>query len=152
MKRYLLILSAFLGLLSQSTGQDRSYDQWNTLAMVNMESKFDDMMGMIIKTATPTPIVQALDGTEIEIRGYMIALDVTAKQSHFMFSRYPQNMCFFCGAAGPESAMQVFMKDSKKLEHTTNKVVLKGILNIQKGDPSGLIYTLTDGELIEILK
>ncbi len=150
--RSTLFISLFCLITSISLAQDRGYDQWNTLAMVNMESKFDDMMGMIIKTATPTPVVQALQGKEIEIRGYMIALDVTAKQAHFMFSRYPQNMCFFCGAAGPESAMQVFMAGGKKLEHTTNKVVLKGILNIQKGDPTGLIYTLTDAELIEIIK
>lgn len=133
-------------------GQERSYDQWNTLAMVNMESKFDDVMGMIIKTATPTPIVQAMEGKEIEIRGYMIALDVTAEQSHFMFSRYPQNMCFFCGAAGPESAMQVFMAGGKKLKHTTDKVKLKGTLNIQQGDPTGLIYTLTNAEFLEKIK
>jgi len=61
-------------------------------------------------------------------------------------------MCFFCGAAGPESAMQVFMKDGKELDYTSNKVVLKGTLNIQKGDPTGLIYTLTNGELIDIIK
>ena len=143
----LLLLTA-----SPSLAQETSYDQWNTLALVNMESKFDDMMGMIIKTATPTPIVQGLEGKEIEIRGYMIALDVKAEQSHFMFSRYPQNMCFFCGAAGPESAMQVFMAEKKKIKHTTNKVVLKGTLNIQQGDPTGLIYTLTNAELLEILK
>jgi len=148
--RLYIIIFSFFSL--QAIAQDKAIDQWNTLAMVHMESKFDDMMGMIIKTATPMAHVQKMHGTEIEIRGYMIALDVTAKQSHFMFSRYPQNMCFFCGAAGPESAMQVFMKDGKKLEHTINKVVLKGKLNIQKGDPSGLIYTLTNGELIEILK
>jgi len=144
-----IILFLFVG--HNSYTQDNGYDQWNTLAMVNMQSKFDDMMGMIIKTATPTPIVQALEGKEIEIRGYMIALDVKAEQSHFMFSRYPQNMCFFCGAAGPESAMQVFMKEKKKIKHTTNKVVLKGTLNIQQGDPTGLIYTLTNADLLEIL-
>lgn len=151
--RYHIIYSVLLVVLSFSLqAQEKSYDQWNTLAMVNMQSKFDDMMGMIIKTATPTPIVQALEGKEIEIRGYMIALDVKAEQSHFMFSRYPQNMCFFCGAAGPESAMQVFMAEKKKIKHTTNKVVLKGTLNIQQGDPTGLIYTLTNAELLEILK
>ncbi len=152
MRSFLLTVFVISSVLLGLQAQERSFDQWNTLAMVNIESKFDDMMGMVIKTATPTPVVEAMDGKEIEIRGYMIALDATAKQSHFMFSRYPQNMCFFCGAAGPESAMQVFMANGTKLEHTTNKVVLKGILNIQKGDPSGLIYTLTQSELIEILK
>ncbi len=132
--------------------QDRTPDHWQTLSMVHLESKFDDMMGMVVKTATPTAIAETLDGKEIEIRGYIIALDVKAAQSHFMFSRYPQNMCFFCGAAGPESAMQVFTKNKEKIEYTSDKVVIKGMLNIQKGDPTGLIYTLTDASLIEVLK
>ena len=148
----ILLLLALVSFVPQAQAQDSKPDHWLTLSMVNLESKFDDMMGMVIKTATPTPIVQAMHGKEIEIRGYMIALDVKAAQSHFMFSRFPQNMCFFCGAAGPESAMQVFTRDKVKLKHTTNKVVLKGTLNIQKGDPTGLIYTLTDATLVDILK
>ncbi len=132
--------------------QDRAPDHWQTLAMVHLESKFDDMMGMVVKTATPTAVAATLDGKEIEIRGYIIALDVKAAQSHFMFSRYPQNMCFFCGAAGPESAMQVFTENDKKIDYTSDKVVIKGMLNIQKGDPTGLIYTLTDASLVEVLK
>lgn len=117
-----------------------------------MESKFDDIIGMIIKTATPKSEAMALDKTTIDIKGFMIALDVKSKKSEFLFSRYAQNMCFFCGAAGPETAMQVFMKNEKMLEHTSNKVHLKGILHIQSGDPSGLIYILKDAELIEILE
>ncbi len=132
--------------------QERTPDHWQTLSMVHLESKFDDMMGMVVKTATPTAVAETLDGKEIEIRGYIIALDVKAAQSHFMFSRYPQNMCFFCGAAGPESAMQVFTKNKEKIDYTSDKVVIKGTLNIQKGDPTGLIYTLTDASLVEVLK
>ena len=132
--------------------QERTPDHWQTLSMVLLESKFDDMMGMVVKTATPTAVAETLDGKEIEIRGYIIALDVKAAQSHFMFSRYPQNMCFFCGAAGPESAMQVFTENDKKIDYTSDKVVIKGMLNIQKGDPTGLIYTLTDASLVEVLK
>lgn len=132
--------------------QERTPDHWQTLSMVHLESKFDDMMGMVVKTATPTAVAETLDGKEIEIRGYIIALDVKAAQSHFMFSRYPQNMCFFCGAAGPESAMQVFTENDKKIDYTSDKVVIKGMLNIQKGDPTGLIYTLTDASLVEVLK
>ncbi|MBT8231018.1 MAG: hypothetical protein HKO66_11910 [Saprospiraceae bacterium] len=127
-------------------------DPWNILAMVDKESKFDDLLGMIIQTATPKPVVEPLNGKEMTIKGHIIALAAKTELSHFMFSRYPQNMCFFCGAAGPESAMQVFMKDGEKINYTSDKVILKGILNIQKGDPSGLIYTLTDAELLEIVK
>jgi len=147
-KIYIFLL---LFSLNGLNAQDKT-DHWNTLAMVNMESKFDDMMGMIIKTATPTPIAEKLNAQELEIRGYIIALAAKTELSHFMFSRYPQNMCFFCGAAGPESAMQVFMKEGHKVDYTADKVIIKGTLNIQKGDPSGLIYTLTNAEFIKVIK
>jgi len=141
----------FSTLLFTANAQDK-LDHWNTLAMVETESKFDDMLGMIIKTATPTAIASTLNGKEIEIRGYIIALAAKTELSHFMFSRYPQNMCFFCGAAGPESAMQVFMKNGDKIDYRAEKVIMKGTLNIQKGDPSGLIYTLTNAEFIKVVK
>jgi len=120
--------------------------------MVNTESKFDDMMGMVIKTATPTPIAEALNGETITIRGYIIALDAKAALKHFMFSRYPQNMCFFCGGAGPESAMQVFLPEGKSIDFTKDKIEIRGTLNIQKGDPSGLIYTMSGAELIKVIE
>lgn len=149
MKRLLLLffLLGFMGLSAQSNS-----DPWSVLAMVDKESKFDDMLGMVIQTATPKPVVEALNGTDITIKGHIIALAAKTELSHFMFSKFPQNMCFFCGAAGPESAMQVFMKDGDKIDYTSDKVILKGTLNIQKGDPSGLIYTLTDAQLIEVIK
>lgn len=127
-------------------------DAWATLSLVTKEKSYDEFMGMEMEKVTPTPIAQTMDGKEIEVRGYMIALDVKRKQSHIMFSRYPQNMCFFCGAAGPESAMQVFMAGGKELEHTTDKIVLKGILNVQLNDPTGLIYTLTQAEYVSKVK
>lgn len=147
-----MVMKAFISLLLMSSvmmGQS-PINYWETLAMVHLESKFDDMTAMIIKTATPKEEAMLLDGTVIEVRGYMIALDVKAEKSEFLFSRYTQNMCFFCGAAGPETAMQVYMKGNKKVKHSSEKIALRGKLKIQSGDPSGLIYILEESELIDI--
>lgn len=148
--RYNIII--LITLFTLSLQAQTSKDHWNTLAMVNTESKFDDMMGMIVKTATPTPIAESLNGETITIRGFIIALDAKAKLKHFMFSRYPQNMCFFCGGAGPESAMQVFLPEGKSIDFTKDKIEIRGTLKIQKGDPSGLIYTMSDAELLKVLE
>ncbi len=148
--RYFILLLLLL-VFSDVKTQNNS-DVWNTLAMVDKESKFDDLMGMIVETARPQMVAMALNGKEIEVRGYIIALAAKTELKHFMFSRYPQNMCFFCGAAGPESAMQVFLKEGDKLDYTSDKVVIRGTLSIQSGDPSGLIYTLNNAELIDIIK
>ena len=148
--KYLIPILLFL-LSGQITAQQKA-DPWNTLAMVTLDSKYDDLLGMVVQKATPLPVVDPLNGTEITIRGYIIALSAKSNLKHFMFSRYPQNMCFFCGAAGPESAMQVFLKKGDSLNYTSDKVELKGTLNIQKGDSSGLIYTLQNAELVRIIK
>ena len=152
MHKYIHILFILFAIPLSSDLMAQPADPWNTLAMVDKESKFDDMMGMVVTTARPQPIAQALQGQEVEIRGYIIALDPKAKLKHFMFSRYPQNMCFFCGAAGPESAMQVFLKAGDEIQFTSEKVNVKGTLNIQAGDPSGLIYTLQNAEFLNVVK
>lgn len=146
-----LLLSFFFCTLTQISGQT-SAEHWATLAMVDKESKFDDLLGMIVEKATPQEIAKTLDGKEIEINGFIIALAAKTELSHFMFSKFPQNMCFFCGAAGAESAMQVFMKKGLKVDFTSDKVSLKGTLNIQVGDPSGLIYTLSNAEFLKVIK
>lgn len=148
--KYLFPILLFLNL-SQIIAQENS-DHWNTLAMVTLDSKYDDLLGMVVQKATPLPVVEPLNGKDILIRGYIIALSAKSNLKHFMFSRYPQNMCFFCGAAGPESAMQVFLKKGDSVDYTSEKVELKGTLNIQKGDPSGLIYTLQNAELVRTIK
>ncbi len=149
MKYFIAFL--FCLILNISTAQD-NVDHWTTLGMVELDSQFDDLLGMVVQKATPLPIVQTINGKEINIRGYIIALSAKADLKHFMFSRYPQSMCFFCGAAGPESAMQVFLKSGDSIGYTSDKVELKGTLNVQIGDSSGLIYTLSQAEFVKVIK
>ena len=143
------VLTFILFFMVVSFGASQGKEVWNTLALVKTESKFDDLMGMVTQKATPLPPAQLLNDSTVVVSGFMIALDVKSAQSHFMFSRYPQNMCFFCGAAGPESAMQVFMKDGNKIPYSEDKVALKGVLQIQQNDASGLIYFLHDATLLK---
>lgn len=148
--RYLFILAILLssGLL---IAQD-SVSAWTNLAMVTKTKSFDVNFGMEIETIEPGIIAQQLNNTEVMVSGYIIPLTGKIEQSHFMFSRYPQNMCFFCGLAGPESAMQVFTKDEKKLKFTPEKIALTGTLQINQDEASGLIYTLRNAEVITLDK
>lgn len=94
--------------------------------------------------------VEKLEGTEVELEGYIIPLTGQVTQSHFMLSKFPQSTCFFCGKAGPETAMQVFMRDNKKIKVTERKVRVKGTLYINPKDASSLLYTLENAVLTEI--
>lgn len=131
----------------QLVGQSNT---WNSLSLVTKTKTYDPNYGMDIEKLEPSLIALQLNNTKVEISGYIIPLTGKVEQSHFMFSRYPQNMCFFCGKAGPESAMQVFTKNEKKLKFTQDKIKLTGNLQINHDEASGLLYTLRDAEIITI--
>jgi hypothetical protein len=127
----------------------RDEGSWNTLSMVTYQREFDESFGIDIEKPILNPIVRTLEGKEIEVEGYIIPLTGKIEQSHFMLSRYPQSMCFFCGKAGPESAAQVFTKDGKKIAFTDKKIKVRGILRINVTDITNLLYTLEDGVIID---
>jgi len=122
---------------------------WNDLSMVQKTKNYDPNYGMEIEALEAGIIALQHNNEQIEISGYIIPLTGKIEQSHFMFSRYPQNMCFFCGKAGPESAMQVFTADQKKLKFRPDKITLRGTLQINHDKGSGLLYTLQNAVLIK---
>ena len=122
---------------------------WNTLSMVTFQREFDETFGIDIEKPILNPLVNAMAGKEIEVEGYIIPLTGKIEQSHFMLSRFPQNMCFFCGKAGPESAAQVFTKDGKKIPFTDKKIRVKGTLRINVTDITNLLYTIENGVIID---
>jgi len=153
-KKYLLVLILSMGMLlngnSQPDVMKKDEGAWNTLSMVTFQRTFDEEFGMDVEKPIISPLVQALDGKEIEVEGYIIPLTGKIKQSHFMISKFTQNMCFFCGKAGPETAAQVFTKDAKKIPFTDNKVRVRGILRVNATDVTSLLYTIEDGVMIDI--
>ncbi len=122
---------------------------WGVLSMVTFTSEYNEDWGIEIQKPNLSPVAMRLNGKEIEVSGYIIPLTGKIAQSHFMLSAFPYNMCFFCGKAGPETAMQVFMKDSKKVKFSEEKVKIKGILRINPKDASSLLYSLEDAILID---
>lgn len=129
--------------------QAQLQDSWKTLGMVQVNKIYDATLGIEIDKPTVTPIIKSMEGKEVLLTGYIIPLTGKLAQSHFMLSRYPQNMCFFCGKAGPETAAQVFMKSKKKVAFTEEKIKVKGILRINASDINNLLYTLDQAQIVE---
>lgn len=139
------IILCFLGILSWNNVSAQN-NVWRTLAMIKMEKQFSSMEeGKELRFG---PLIKRMEGTEITVRGYIIPLSGKKGQSHFMFSAYPYSNCFFCGKAGPESVMEVFVKDDKKLDYSEKIIKLKGTFNIRSSDPNDIMYQLSDAVLI----
>jgi hypothetical protein len=144
-----LVTAILIWSISAVTTKGQGLDLWLTLAKVTFKSQFDPATMIETKIPKISAAVEAIDGTEIEIEGYMIPLTGQIMQAHFMFSRYPQSTCFFCGKAGPESAMQVFMKDGKKVKITERKIKVRGTLYVNPKDANSLLYSLQEATIIE---
>lgn len=135
-----LILWAYLPMIGASqTGV------WSTLAMLKYDRNADGTLNLEGKFL---PMIQKLDGKEITVRGYMIPLSGKRAQSNFMFSAYPYATCFFCGQAGPETVMEVFMEGSKALEFSETPIELKGVFRFvpSKGE---IMYTLEKASAVK---
>ncbi|MFK8101645.1 MAG: hypothetical protein AB8G15_03945 [Saprospiraceae bacterium] len=142
----LWIVLCFLGtmLWNTSTAQE---NVWRTLAMIKMEKDFSSMQeGKELRFG---PLIKRLEGKEITVRGYIIPLSGKKGQSHFMFSAYPYSNCFFCGKAGPESVMEVFIKDDKKVDYSEKIIKIKGTFAIRSSDPNDIMYQLSDAVLVK---
>lgn len=121
---------------------------WGTLSMVSFSREYNEAWGIDMEIPTVSPVVKALEGTEITVTGYLIPLDAKTESAHIMLSAFPISNCFFCGKAGPESAMQAFMKDGKKIKYVEEKVTMKGILRINESDINSLLYTMEQAVLM----
>ncbi|MEN0002540.1 MAG: hypothetical protein AAF798_00305 [Bacteroidota bacterium] len=147
--RTLTLLFLFFFLSSHIITTQQEQNIWRTLSTVQLEKQYDEMIGMELITPNFGPKIRALEGKEVIVKGYIIPSSGKVSQEHFMFSSLPYSMCFFCGKAGPESAMEVFTKKGANIKYSEEAVLLRGTLRLLDGGLSGLIYSLDDAEVVD---
>ena len=91
--------------------------------------------------------LEALDGTEITLKGYMMPLDQAQTQKNFILSANPVAGCYFCMPGGPETMVEV--KAGKAVKFGYNPIKIRGTLELLRDDPMGMFYRLTDARLVE---
>lgn len=145
MKQLLFFLS--IACFTQA-GLGQANSSWSILSLVTYEKQYNVTLGMEIDIPKINPMVEKMSGKEIEVSGYIIPLEGKIEQSHFVFSAFPMSSCFFCGKAGPETAMEVDMGNQEKVKYSDEKITLKGILRVRKSDGMTLMYKLEDAVLL----
>lgn len=133
----------FLFLFSLSSLNAQKENIWETLSKVESRSVYNAELGFVNVDIVIPEDIKEMSGEFIEVSGYIIPLTGQVGQNTFMFSRYPKSQCFFCGAAGPESAMEVYMSGRNTVPFTSDMISLKGKLIVNEDEATGLIYTLT---------
>ena len=144
-----LNLSIFLVLFLASTRLPAQNEDniWSTLALLEFEQKDD--LGYFDSEGNILPLIEAFESKEIVVKGYVIPLSGKKAQSHFMFSAYPYASCFFCGKAGPETIMEVFVKDGNEISFSEKKLSIKGTFYFTSRNSKEVMFTLKNAEIAE---
>ena len=140
-----LLLLFPLGVWAQGTPPPEDTPIWQTLTRIEWRFEYNEELEYELGFPIWTPAIQALEGKEITITGFIIPIDVDG--DYVVLSMNPYAACFFCGAAGPETVMEVYLKNSNQRLKRDDLVTLTGRLELNGNDFEHLIYRLKAAEI-----
>lgn len=141
---FLFFFTVGVAAVAQSTDDQNI---WKTLSKLSYKKEYDELMGFKIDRPVFSEQVKALEGKEIVLKGYIIPTDGYKSHTEFIFSAFPYSMCFFCGAAGPETVMEV--KATAGIKYVADAIWLKGTLRLNDKDINKLMYKIENAKLIK---
>lgn len=134
MRNILLILSLFLsfGIYAQERLS------WNTFERLQFEEVFDEPSATWLQQPKWTEDLLRWDGKTVKVTGYVISLDTESQE--YALSAFPFASCFFCGAAGPETVLELVLNEPKNFT-TDDIVTFIGVIRLNS-DPLKFPLTL----------
>jgi len=142
---FFLMTFSMFGMMDAVRGQEVL--DWVTLADVKFKKAYSEELMLEYDVATFGDVVQQFDGKEVQISGYVIALDALGVS--FVLSRNPNATCFFCGGGGPETIVDIKVKPkAMKRYKMDERKTFKGILKMYPDNSGSFIYLLTEAEPI----
>jgi len=124
---------------SQLLPEIKGVVSWKTLSQVEPVKQGGKMVPQFSRD------IMGLDKRDVRVQGFIIPLDMGDKQKHFLLSAVPPH-CPFCMPAGPDTIVEVLAK--KPLAYGFEPVVVAGRFAVLKDDPAGVLYRMTDAELV----
>lgn len=134
------LLGLLLGPLSLAAQQPIT---WDDLADVKFSYVQNFDQNFWYGTPDFGPKVQALAGKEVQIKGYVLPLDVSG--DNYVLSAFPFSTCFFCGGAGQESVMELRLKNPNQEFSLDAHRSFRGVLRLNDRELE-LNYILEEAE------
>ena len=122
--------------------------EWGLLSTVKVEMGFDEFMGARVEKPVFSTRLKERQGTKVVLEGFVIPMQQERSQNYFVLSRFPYQSCFFCGAAGPETVVEVY--SDKPFTYTDQRVRVEGNLRLNPDNPLHLFYILDNSKVVSI--
>ncbi|GAA3515168.1 hypothetical protein GCM10022393_31430 [Aquimarina addita] len=115
---------------------------WNDLADVKFYNVYSAQYDDIFLKPKFGSTIKSYQGKRIQIKGYF--LDFSIEEDEFyLISKNPKSSCFFCGAAGPESVVEVVFKQKPNFK-MDQVIEVTGVLELNVEDVDHCNYILKD--------
>jgi hypothetical protein len=122
---------------------------WELFATTKFTEKLNKQHGLYFFYPDFNEELKALQGKEVELRGFFIPLDLKQKTT-IILSKYPMAECFFCGGSGPESVAVAHLKNlpSRKLK-MDQIITVRGTLQLNATDVEEMTFILNNAIIID---
>ena len=144
MKRFTLLFFVMIFTLCSFS---QNVITWELLKNVEFDEVWSEEFQAYYMVPKFSNAVKAMDGKEVQIRGFIIPVDIV--QDYYVLSANPYSSCFFCGQAGPESVMEIEMIKKYEGLRMDQVITFKGRLKLNVDDIYQLNYILQDAEILE---
>ena len=119
----------------------RGMDLWRILSDISYDIQKDEFGDLFVPIFGKD--TKDIEGKYVEVEGFIIPFDGMFKPTQLILSSLPISECFFCGSGGPETVMEISMRE--KIKYTTKRVKIRGKLKLNALNPDKLMYLLEDG-------
>ena len=121
---------------------------WKLLAKVRFTTDYIEDLGAYYMKPKFSRAVKAYEGKEVVLSGYFIPFN--EQKMFFILSRNPLSSCYFCGAAGPETVVELQLKpEAVQRFRMDERLTFKGTLGLNVHDLDHCNYILKNAEPYE---
>ena len=92
--------------------------------------------------------VKALAGKSIKMYGFMMPLETSMKQSHFILSMLPLDGCQFCAPGTQAQFVEVKVK-GEGIEYTLEPIEVAGTLELLPDAPMGVYFLINEAKQVD---
>ena len=147
MPKLLITLCLVAGACCYTHAQTPPQNFWHVLAEVGFQTR-KDANGAMVEIPVFSKNLKRFDGKKIRLKGFIIPVNEVGDQNKFMLSSLPFNICYFCGAAGPETVVEV--ESDESIRFNSKAIWVEGILYLNDSDPDHHMYVLKSAQLISL--
>ncbi len=138
---YKLILFFLFVSVVCSEGLAQEHLTWSDFADIDFKPEYNEKYDVHFLMPTFGEKIQSYKGVKVRIKGYF--LDISGSGDVYLISQNPMASCFFCGAAGPETIVEVHFNEKPSFK-TDQIVEVTGILELNRNDVSHCNYILRE--------